>query len=84
MLYKKPGKYHLGLPFLNSSKDRGLGSDLDLGVTSTPGLGVSIIALFSMDLPHPGDYDLYIHHVLSIVFCVTHNLQPVHIHVGLG
>ena len=60
MLYKWPGKYHLGLLFLEQQSDRGLGLDLDLGVTSTPGLGVSIIALFSCDLPHPGNYDLYI------------------------
>ena len=33
---------------------------LDLGVTSTPGLGASIIALLSLDFPYPGDYDLYI------------------------
>ena len=59
-LYKRAGKYHLGLLFPKQQQDRGLGSDLDPGVTSTLGLGVSIVALFSLDLPHPGDYDLYI------------------------
>ena len=57
----KQGNYHLGLFSLNlNSSDTGLGSDLDLGVPSALGLGVSIIALSPWDLPHPDDHDSYI------------------------
>ena len=38
-LYKRAGNYHLGLLFPETQQDKGLGSDLDLGVTSTLGLG---------------------------------------------
>ena len=36
-LYKSIGNYHLGLLFPDTQQGRGLGSDLDLGVTSTVG-----------------------------------------------
>ena len=45
---------------LEQQKDRGLGLDLDLGVPSTLGSGVSIITLFPQDLPHPDGHDSYI------------------------
>ena len=41
------------------------------------------MALFSLDLPHPGDYDLYIG-VLSITSCVSCKPQPVHTQAGFS
>ena len=83
VLYKRASKYHLGLLFPEVQWDRGLGLDLDLGVTSTLGLGSEHCYTLLFGPPSPW-WLWFIHCVLSIVFCVTHNLQPVHIQGGLG
>ena len=82
-LYKRAGNYHLGLLFPETQWDKGLGSDLDLGVTSTLGLGSKHHCTLLFGSPSPWQL-WFIHHVLSIVFCVSRNLQPVHIQVGLS
>ena len=82
-LYKRAGNYCLGLLFPETQWDKGLGLDLDLGVTSTLGLRSEHCCTLLFGSPSPWQL-WFIHHVSSIVFCVTRNLQPVHIQVGLG
>ena len=61
MPYIKQSNYCLGLFSLNlNSSETGLGSDLDPGVSSALGLGVSNIALSPWDFPHPDGHDSYI------------------------
>ena len=82
-LYKRAGNYHLGLLFPKTQWDRGLGSDLDLGVASTLGSGSEHHCTLLFGSPSPWQL-WFIHRVLSIVFYVSHNPQPVHIQVGLS
>ena len=82
-LYRRAGNYHLRLLFPETQQDRGLGSDLDLGVASTLGSRSEHHCTLPFGSPSPW-WLWFIHHVLSIVFCVSHNPQPVHIQVGLS
>ena len=72
--YKSIGNYHLGLLFPETQWDRGLGSDLDLRVTSTLGSGSEHHGTLLFGSPSPW-WLWFIHCVLSIISCVCCNLS---------
>ena len=60
------------------------GSGIGLGSRSNINSRFGSEYCYTLPLGSPSPWWLwFIHCVLSIVFCVTHNLQPVHIQVGL-
>ena len=69
--------------FFQNSSETGSGSDLDLGVTYNSRFRSEYRCTLLFGSPSPWQL-WFIHCVLSIVFCVTCNLQPVCIQVGLG
>ena len=82
-VYKSICNYHLGLLFPETQWHRGPGSDLDLGVTSTPSLGSEHCGTLLFGSPSPW-WLWFVHRVLSITSCVSCKPQPVRTQAGFS
>ena len=83
VLYKSICNYWLGLLFPETQRHRGLGLDLDLGVTSTLSSGSEHCGTLLFGSPSPW-WLWFVHCVLSITSCVSCKPQPVCTQAGFS